>query len=395
MPDENLTFAIGPDSEITVRSYPELIRWLDNERAKWSWLNPGDPDANRHNTAANVQGAWDNLYAAVTSEHNHGHALSEARAHLQNLVGGHILVSTTPDGAMVLDVLRSTSVRSAAFAAGFVTQQIGASAAQSREDFLGALLAVMPDLRGPIDASEHLKRERANFRNATRNLIERVDREAEDRQREQRDLLQRVSGIGRRIFDLKREQWRAAQSEWQDGATTAVDAIKTTDATYNQFMQLKAPVKYWEDKAVEHGKKERSARIALYTYFPVTVVTLGVVFWCTGAFMVNNSTGENALPPAAYVILSGGLLLLSTMVFWIGRLLTKLYLSEHHLRNDAEERAVMAETYLAMTNGGAADEKDRHIVLSALFRNTPDGIIKDDGPTDASLQGFLAKLAVR
>jgi Family of unknown function (DUF6161) len=86
---------------------------------------------------------------------------------------------------------------------------------------------------------------------------------------------------------------------------------------------------------------------------------------------------------------------LSTVAFWIGRLLTKLYLSEHHLRNDAEERATMTTTYLALTSEGAAADADRHIVLSAIFRATPDGIVKDDGPSDASVQGLLSKLLVR
>lgn len=39
----------------------------------------------------------------------------------------------------------------------------------------------------------------------------------------------------------------------------------------------------------------------------------------------------------------------------------------------------MVTTYLALANEGAADEKDRSIVLAALFRPTADGVVKDDG----------------
>lgn len=391
MSDEKLTFPIGTGSEITVRSYPELLRWMDNERAKWSWLNPGDEDANRHNVAASVQIGWDQLFAEVTQQFNTGQPMFQALGALGRLTGGHLLVSTTADGALIIDILRSNGVRTAAFAFGFLTQMVAVSAAQSREDFLGALLTVAPNLKNPTDDFEYLKRERVNFRNATRSLIERVDREAEDRQREQRELFHRASKAGRRLFDRKRQHWHRAQSEWQEGATGAVEAIQGTDATYNQFMQLKAPVQYWTNKATEHGKKEKTARRTLYAYFPLTIAGIGFAFWRTGEYLI-------AHPPynaAVYVVISGGLLLLSTMLFWVGRLLTKLYLSEHHLRNDAEERSVMTETYLAMTNGGAADEKDRHIVLTALFRNTPDGIVKDDGPTDASIQGLITRFAMR
>ncbi len=82
------------------------------------------------------------------------------------------------------------------------------------------------------------------------------------------------------------------------------------------------------------------------------------------------------------------------MIFWIGRLLTKLYLSQHHLMHDAEERAVMTTTYLSLSHESAASEEDKKIILGALFRPTIDGLIKDEGPSDMSLAGFLSKLGV-
>ena len=54
----------------------------------------------------------------------------------------------------------------------------------------------------------------------------------------------------------------------------------------------------------------------------------------------------------------------------------------------------MATTYLALTRDQAADEKDRHIILSALFRNSSDGIVRDDGGSDGSLASALARLGM-
>lgn len=54
-------------------------------------------------------------------------------------------------------------------------------------------------------------------------------------------------------------------------------------------------------------------------------------------------------------------------------------MSEHHLGVDARSRESMAHTYLALLdNDGATDEKDRAIVLAALFRPVTDGLVKDD-----------------
>ena len=393
---EALTFSIGPDGDISVESYEELVRWLEDERSNWGWLAPGDATTDRLNVASSIQNTWNNVLAGVRDHMNRGESLPTVRNVLGPLANGPLLISSTADGATVLDILKSSGPRAASFAAGFIRSQIQLGAAQSREDMLGALLTAVPDLSQPIAWSDHLKRERTNYRNATRSLLERVNREANERNVAHLELGIRASKFARRIFDRKRHHWRELQSAWQRGADEAVTNIQNTEASYKEYMKLRAPVEYWEGKARGHSIKETSARRRLYGYFPVTAILMAAVFLWAASFLINHpDTAQNKAPVALYVVISGGLLLLSTIAFWVGRLLTKLYLSEHHLRNDAEERAVMTTTYLALINEAAASETDRQIILNALFRATPDGIVKDDGPTDASLQGMLTRILTR
>lgn len=82
---------------------------------------------------------------------------------------------------------------------------------------------------------------------------------------------------------------------------------------------------------------------------------------------------------------------LLTIAFWGGRVLVRLYLSELHLAGDAWERAIMAKTYLALTKEGNAGEADRPIVLGALFRQSADGVVKEDSVLDTSLIAMLAR----
>ncbi|BDI60760.1 DUF6161 domain-containing protein [Qipengyuania nanhaisediminis] len=393
---EKLIFSIGPDGDVTVRSYDELQKWLEKERAQWAWLVRGDPKVDRHNIATNTQNQWDNLLKNIQNLENQGQPLEDARGHLAPLSDGPLLVSTTKKGTSVLDVRNAVGEPAAAFAFGFQTNQFNVQNAQNQEDLLGAILTVFPNLNDDADWHERLKRERANFKMATRSAIERVDKEASERIESNIELVERASGIARRIFDKKRERWKAVQLEWQKAADKAVQDIRATEAAYLEFMKLKAPVEYWEGKATEHETREGKARTLLYWYFPLTILAMLIAFGGAGWFLVSHpNTEATQAPIALYVVISGGLLLFSTIAFWIGRILTKLYLSEHHLRNDAEERAVMTTTYLALTSENAATDEDRQIVLNALFRATPDGIVKDDGPTDASLQGLIARMAAR
>lgn len=86
---------------------------------------------------------------------------------------------------------------------------------------------------------------------------------------------------------------------------------------------------------------------------------------------------------------------LLTMMFWAGRVLVRLYLSELHLAGDAWERATMAKTYLALTKEGQATEDDRVIILGALFRQTSDGVVKEDAAPDPSALAMLARFLDR
>ena len=113
---EKLTFSIGVDGDITVRSFDELQKWLEKERAQWAWLVRGDKEIDRHNIATNTQNVWDNLITDVQAVRNNGQALTEARASLGPLVGQPLLVSTTEKGAAVLDIKETVGAPAAAFA---------------------------------------------------------------------------------------------------------------------------------------------------------------------------------------------------------------------------------------------------------------------------------------
>lgn len=131
---ETLTFSIGPDGDITVESYEELLRWLEAEHSNWGWLTPGDANTDRLNIASSIQNIWNNVLASVRDHMNRGESLPTVRNVLNPLSDGPLLISSTSDGATVLDILKSSGPRAASFAAGFVRSQIQLGAAQSRED---------------------------------------------------------------------------------------------------------------------------------------------------------------------------------------------------------------------------------------------------------------------
>ena len=88
---------------------------------------------------------------------------------------------------------------------------------------------------------------------------------------------------------------------------------------YLQFMGLRPPVKYWTTKSATHKTAARTASIQLAAYFAIVMLVLGAAFFIAGDFLLDHlpKAGEPT-PTALYVVVSGGLAVLSTVAFWIG-----------------------------------------------------------------------------
>jgi hypothetical protein len=68
----------------------------------------------------------------------------------------------------------------------------------------------------------------------------------------------------------------------------------------------------------------------------------------------------------------------SSSAFWIIRITVKIALSNLHLSEDAHERVVMIQTYLAFVKETEVKDKDKELILSSLFRPSNIGIIQDE-----------------
>ena len=253
------------------------------------------------------------------------------------------------------------------------------------------MMLAMPWATGPTEISQRLEQERANVRSLLRRQLAEAEKAEEDRAVGWTELERKARLRTLRWIREQALKWSRLRRAETASVGSAIDSIKAVELSYIEAMRLQAPARYWRNKAKLHKLAEKRARDALWKFFPAALTVLAIAFITTSYLLLRPNDGHDA---AVYVVVSAGLATFAAVIFWIGRLLTRLYLSEHHLRKDAEEREVMATTYLALTRDQAADEKDRHIILTALFRNSSDGIVRDDGGSDGSLASALARLGM-
>ncbi|WP_181181392.1 hypothetical protein, partial [Mesorhizobium sp. B1-1-5] len=67
---------------------------------------------------------------------------------------------------------------------------------------------------------------------------------------------------------------------------------------------------------------------------------------------------------------------------WVLKAVMRFFMRSMLLMDDARQRETMLDTYILLTEKGKADERDRPLILWALFRQTPghgpDGIEPPD-----------------
>lgn len=222
-------------------------------------------------------------------------------------------------------------------------------------------------------------------------LIDGVTEAVNEQQRQSAETIEYNKRFYEVISKWNRHKIKIHRRAGDEELKKAVKQFKETEDTYKEFMKLRGPVEYWTNKATTHAASARSRRNWLLGFaIPTTLLVVIVLV----KIATNAPTYITKETPIFVIGIWGAIgVFLTTVVFWAARVMMRLYLSEHHLAIDAEERKTMAMTYLALTNEGKIDEKDRSLILAPLFRPTADGIVKDDAAPDIGLSSLLSKVA--
>lgn len=164
-------------------------------------------------------------------------------------------------------------------------------------------------------------------------------------------------------------------------------------ATYDNELKLRAPREYWGSKLKEH--KLLSSKwlfaFACISFFGISLIGFGVIFlpdfW--------KEYAEN-LGAVAWVLPASMLGVPSFLTLWLLRVSGRQW-SDHMVRQeDARERIVMIETFLALTRdkdspSSIVDPNHLAIILSSIFRPGP-GFASDDSPPAGVFDAVLTKL---
>lgn len=142
--------------------------------------------------------------------------------------------------------------------------------------------------------------------------------------------------------------------------------------TYDQKLKLSKPAEYWNKMATYYTNNGTKWLIISLV---IAIITIGGLI----AFI--------ALTPSLfdyngdwYLIFKNTALLtvITSIAIYILRIIVKLCMSSTHLARDSKEREQLAYFYLALSKDGEVTDKERAIILNALFSRSDTGLLKGD-----------------
>ena len=192
---------------------------------------------------------------------------------------------------------------------------------------------------------------------------------------------QKFVEYSKNIDELKTQK-ETTYNEWfskttkgfSDFNTSSNQKIKDLEDLYQDKLKLKAPARYWNDRAKKLRKEGYGWLVALIASIAAGA---GVLIWvlneiAAGTFeKIFKDTGTAVKWSVAIITL------ISFLAYAI-RVLSKLTFSSFHLVRDAEEREQLTYVYLALQNEKSVDQTERHLIMQSLFSRADTGLLRDD-----------------
>lgn len=383
----------GPSNgDFKFSSLDDVAAFIEAEQRALSWFNSPPVQGNMNSVANVLNSNFSQIRNTFQQATNNPAYIPQLKAALEQAFrGARIPLSSSKVGTFLNELQSEQPIVAAAALATWMN--VGGLNFTQFEHVKGAMLIASFDAdispKVPQSVKKQLEKLHQGYLDASFKVVEDT---AEQRKA---FALERAAHRKATAVLIRQERKKLSSFKEENGAAVdkAVSRLQETDVLYREHMRIKGPVEYWSNKSESHRSKTSSYRKILLWFSAVAGAALILSLYWIASHAIEIATSDK--PPAVYLVLVTLSVVLTTIVFWAARILTRLFLSEHHLAIDAEERAIMAQTYLALTAEGQATESERAIVLGSLFRPTADGIVKDDAAPDLSPASLLSKFGTR
>ncbi len=324
-----------------VKSFSALSKakqWLEEEKAVWQWLTDllnivNDPTYNPTGPIGHAITLLKNFHEALDAEIGSRKAKKAGVAGISDFFAKYenpyqsILYSESSDGQRVLEIKAQHGDAAGAAAYAFSTRNLDMSSIKNVEQFIGVVNFSFPIAHNLDLLRERLFDTKLELEQKLKATNDQVKQSEEQRQKAHDDwcveredrLLQMSNGM---VTALQNQQ-----DLWERNMDEIKGKLEGITAQYKTYSQLKAAVSYWEGRAKSHTEKEETLLSNLVCYFICVALVLPMVYFGYQNYLFEKAIRiDDSLKSVFLYFVSGVLLVLTTVAFWIGRLISRVYL---------------------------------------------------------------------
>lgn len=377
--EERIEFLILPlDVEERVfDSIDELHSWVREEQSKISWLQAVSRNDGSLQQVWNHFDQWMSaIDQAVQSFKQHNGNEQQQQNILRQLINqfsqfnrkATLKTSCSPDVEFANHLRESASDIEAGYALAYL---FGTNFNLSSPASMSGAFKAFHYQKGETSTveaqQEALESVKRSWSQRFGNQLSKLKTENENLSKEKESLTSEIQVLREELSGIRTAQ----KSEFSELVDASKNALADVERTYDQKLALQSSVSYWSGK-------RRSHTIVMSLMGIITLAIAGATVG--GVLFVAREYLQVRLPEIQAWQL-GLVLAISTFGVWLTRLSTKIFISNLHLRTDADERVTMIQTYLAMLrDGDGIKEDDRQLVLQTLFRPSATGYISEELP---------------
>lgn len=408
-----INFGAEAGNVIKFKSRDDLLNYLSLQYSYWGKLSTSVPTQNS-NFSSHIVNPWQNL-VSLANQLGFPENVANFQYEVNRLNSANQLISReSPVGKRISEIVESLQNATAGWGALQVHMGGGISS-NSAQEFKGAVMFTLlnhPLKHNPLAIStSSLKDTQKMYSDSYLNYVGELESKNTKFDQNLSEQIEKfhlfmensVTTFNEKVTVI--DNFTSESNEkFEEIKNNLVEDWGAITKAYREQMKLKAPSEYWSKKSDEHKKKYDKLK-----FFPLIIGVSGLIFlaviltltWFGIHNLFNDLLPEEKFAPTfetmkevlKYQVAITGFvgLVCITFLIWFVRYIVRLMLTEHHLHIDAQSREIMTQTYLALIEDKAeVDEKDRAIILAALFRPVTDGLVKDDGMPLTSPAAFIA-----
>ncbi|OYU52389.1 MAG: hypothetical protein CFE27_06640 [Alphaproteobacteria bacterium PA1] len=405
----------GPDAGGSIKfiDRTEFNKYLENQVQGWGNAF-ADSDGSHPNALGEVQGYWSNLLNLSISFADDSR-IHELRSTMLSYIGGRSLVAyNSLEGERLLETLKTSG--QIGFHGAWQFRLGNLIGGMDRQRAKGAMLYLLMELGLSIKSLELSKKAVVATTETLNEANSKFTTELETKaqtydQHTQASISTFASFLGTaeqklaEIYQKGEGTAEATRTEFDTFLATSQEKWDALRSTFETQLAIEAPVKYWKRKARIHLKKYDNWKELPVIWGTVGVLLLGFfvyfALYSTNGLLAdfvvfmksydpNFKIHTNEFLKYTSIIVGSSTLFMATLYIWSIRFLVRMMMTEHHLYIDAEARATMAETYLALSKVGVVTETERAVIMNALFKPVTDGIVKEDSMPAMSPAALLS-----